>query len=81
MAIGHGNPPTCYLKYANPGLSYTAGAFSGGKNCMAPTGKDSEPYQHFFSTFKSNKIHCKHAPNAIVLPFTCTATFDSKMSM
>ena len=43
MAIGHGNPPTCYLKYANPGLSYTAGAFSGGKNCTAPTGNDSEP--------------------------------------
>ena len=43
MAIGHGNPPTCYLKYANPGLTYTAGAFSGGKNCTAPTGNDSEP--------------------------------------
>ena len=72
---------TCHLKDANPGLTYLEGVISGGKNCMAPTGKDSEPYQHFFSTFKSNKIHCKHAPNAIVLPSTCTATFDSKMSM
>ena len=39
---------TCHLKDANPGLTYLEGVISGGKNCMAPTGKDFEPYQHFF---------------------------------
>ena len=43
----------CYLKYANPGLTYMEDVISGGKNCT--TGNNSEPYQHFFFTF-SDKV-------------------------
>ena len=46
---------TLYSASANTDLQSVQDAFSGKRDCFAYTGNDSEPYQHFFSTF-SDKV-------------------------
>ena len=60
---------TCHLKDANPGLTYLEGVISGGKNCMAPTGKDSEPYQHFFFHFQIKQDPLQTCPQCYCIAF------------